>query len=85
MRLQPTNLPGMPTREEYVARYLDRTGFAVDDWLFYEVYGLFRLAVIAQQIWFRYRLGESTNPALAKFGPAVAMLVHRAERRIADR
>ena len=85
MRLQPTNLPGMPTRDEYVARYLERTGFAVDDWRFYEVYGLFRLAVIAQQIWYRYRQGESTNPALAKFGPAVTMLIRRAERRIADR
>ena len=85
MRMQPTNLPGMPTRDEYVARYLDRTGFEVEDWLFYEVYGLFRLAVIAQQIWFRYRLGESTNPALAKFGPAVTMLIDRAARRLASR
>ena len=83
MRLQPTNLPGMPSRDEYVGRYLSRTGFAVDDWRFYEVYGLFRLAVIAQQIWARYRRGDTTNPALAHFGAAASMLIHRAQRRLA--
>jgi aminoglycoside phosphotransferase (APT) family kinase protein len=82
MRLQPTDLPGIPSREEYMTRYLDRTGLQVDDWRFYEVYGLFRLAVIAQQIWFRYRRGETTNPAFAGFGTAVTMLVDRAGRRL---
>jgi len=83
MRMQPTDLPGIPTRDEYVARYLARTGLAVDDWRFYEVYGLFRLAVIAQQIWYRYRLGETTNPAFAHFGGAVTMLIDRAAQRLA--
>jgi aminoglycoside phosphotransferase (APT) family kinase protein len=81
MRLQPTDLAGMPSREEYVSRYLARTGFPMDDWTFYEVYGLFRLAGIAQQIWFRYRRADTTNPAFATFGAAVNMLVARAARR----
>jgi aminoglycoside phosphotransferase (APT) family kinase protein len=84
MRRQPTDLPGIPSREEYVARYLERTGLAVDEWRFYEVYGLFRLAVIAQQIWYRYRRGETTNPAFAVFGSAVTLLVDRAGRRLAS-
>lgn len=78
LRRQPTNLPGMPTRDEYVARYLERTGLVIDDWRFYEVFGLFRLAVIAQQIWFRYRRGETTNPAFASFGAGVRILIDRA-------
>jgi aminoglycoside phosphotransferase (APT) family kinase protein len=82
MRLQPTDLLGIPSRDEYMARYLERSGLKVDDWRFYEVYGLFRLAVIAQQIWFRYRRGETTNPAFAGFGLAVTMLVNRAGRRL---
>ena len=82
MRLQPSDLPGMPSRDEYMDRYLERTGFAIDNWRFYEVYGLFRLAVIAQQIWFRYQRGETTNPSMAKFGAAVSMLIDRAARRI---
>ncbi|GIH98319.1 phosphotransferase family protein [Planobispora takensis] len=78
LRRQPTHLPGMPTRERFVARYLSRTGLPMGRWEFYEVFGLFRLAVIAQQIWFRYRAGQTTNPAFAGFGDAVRILVARA-------
>ncbi|GAA3123002.1 phosphotransferase family protein [Planomonospora alba] len=81
LRRQPTHLPGMPTREQFVARYLERTGLKMGDWTFYEVFGLFRLAVIAQQIWFRYRAGQTTNPAFAMFGDAVRILVGRASAK----
>ena len=82
LRRQPTHLPGIPTREQYVQRYLARTGLATDDWTFYEVFGLFRLAVILQQIWYRYRRGETTNPAFAMFGAGVTVLVDEARRRM---
>ncbi len=62
-RRQPTHLPGMPTRREVVDYYLSKTGFSPKNWSFYQVYGLFRLAVIAQQIYLRYHRGESKNPA----------------------
>ncbi len=42
-RRQPSHLPGMPTRDEIVAAYADRSGLDVGGWAFYEVYGLFRL------------------------------------------
>ncbi len=74
---QPTDLPGMPTRAEVVAHYAGRTGLPVDDWLFYEVFGLFRLAAIAQQISYRYVHGQTTNPAFAHFGLFVAYLETR--------
>jgi aminoglycoside phosphotransferase (APT) family kinase protein len=85
-RRQPSNLPGMPTRAEVVAHYLDRTGVTLPPagWRFYEVYGLFRLAVIAQQIWYRYRAGETTNPAFAQFGGAVNYLIARAARILTE-
>lgn len=79
---QPSHLPGMPTRDEYVERYLARTGLPMDDWRFYEVFGLFRLAVILQQIWYRFRLGETTNPAFAQFGAGTAVLMERARERL---
>lgn len=66
-RRQPTNLPGMLTRSEFVQRYCDARGLSTDDWTFYEVFGLFRLAVIAQQIYYRYHHGQTTNPAFANF------------------
>ena len=82
LRRQPSNLPGMPTREQFVARYLQLSGRTCADFTFYEVFGLFRLAVIIQQIWARYRAGQTTNPAFAGFGDAVNTLINRAEGKI---
>ena len=79
LRRQPSHLPGMPTRDEFVAKYLEKSGVQCDDFTFYEVFGLFRLAVIIQQIWARYVAGQTTNPAFAGFGDAVNTLINRAE------
>jgi len=79
LRRQPSHLPGMPTRDEFVAKYLVASGVRCDDFTFYEVFGLFRLAVIIQQIWARYVAGQTTNPAFAGFGDAVNTLINRAE------
>jgi len=49
-----------------------------EQWRFYEVFGLFRLAVIAQQIWYRYYHRQTTNEQYAVFGPAVGYLEQRA-------
>jgi aminoglycoside phosphotransferase (APT) family kinase protein len=62
-RRQPTDAPGMLRREEVVEHYLARTGRRPADWTFYEVFGLFRLAAIAQQIYFRYHHRQTRNPA----------------------
>jgi aminoglycoside phosphotransferase (APT) family kinase protein len=62
-RKQPTHLPGMPTRQEVVDYYCDRMGLSAGNWTFYEVFGMFRLAVIMQQIYYRYHHGQTHNPA----------------------
>ncbi|WP_059008599.1 phosphotransferase family protein [Streptomyces specialis] len=62
-RRQPSDLPGMLTRAEIVERYCDRMGLATGNWPFYEVFGLFRLAAIAQQIYYRYHHKQTRNPA----------------------
>jgi aminoglycoside phosphotransferase (APT) family kinase protein len=80
LRRQPSNLPGMPTRKEFVEKYLSETNYPCDDFTFYEVFGLFRLTVIAQQIWYRYRLGQTTNPSFSQFGSIVNLLIDRANR-----
>ena len=82
LRRQPSHLPGMPTRDEFVQRYLELSGRKCNDFTFYEVFGLFRLAVIIQQIWARFRLGQTTYPAFAGFGDAVNTLINRAEGKI---
>lgn len=66
-RRQPTHLKGMMTRAEVVEYYLEKTGMQVDNWAFYEVFGLFRLAGIAQQIYYRYYHKQTDNPAFKNF------------------
>jgi aminoglycoside phosphotransferase (APT) family kinase protein len=82
LRRQPSHLAGMPTREEFVAKYLSVSGRSCDDFTFYEVFGLFRLAVIIQQIWARYSAGQTTNPAFSGFGLACNTLINRAESKL---
>ena len=86
LRRVPTHLPGMLTREEFVAAYARRTGRSVsaEQWRFYEVFGLFRMAVIAQQIYYRYHLGQTTNEMYALFGPAVQIIAGRLDGLIAS-
>ena len=83
-RRQPTNAPGMLTRKQVVERYSRLSGIEITDeqWRFYEVFGLFRLAVIAQQINHRYYHRQTTNPAFRAFRPAVALLEQRCLRII---
>ncbi len=78
-RRQPSQADGMWTRAEIVARYCERMGYSVspEQWRFYEVFGLYRLAVIAQQIWYRYFHKQTTNEQYAVFGPAVGYLETR--------
>lgn len=70
-RRQPTHLPGMLTRKEVIEYYLDRSGLgarvSAQDFAYYQVYGLFRLAVIAQQIYYRYHHKQTNNPAFKNF------------------
>jgi aminoglycoside phosphotransferase (APT) family kinase protein len=82
LRRQPTTVPGMWTREQVVDWYGLRRGLAVtpEGWRFYEAFGLFRLAVILQQIWYRYVHGQTHNPAYAGFGAAVRHLEQRTRR-----
>ena len=67
MRRQPTHLKGMLTRQEVIDYYLEKTGYQVDSFVFYEVYGLFRLAVIMQQIYYRYFHGQTKDKRFAGF------------------
>ncbi len=81
-RRQPTHVPGMLTRAEVVEYYCDRMDLKPDNWAFYEVYGLFRLAVIAQQIYYRYHKGQTRNPNFQHFWLAVNYLLWRCRRVI---
>jgi len=70
-RMSPTNAAGAPTRAEVVERYASRTGLDVDRLDFYYCFGLFRLAVISQQIYYRYYKGQSHDLRFGMFGFSV--------------
>lgn len=83
IRRQPTHLPGMLTRSQLVDAYFAASGRArPDNWVFYEVYGLFRLAVIVQQIYYRYHHRQTDNPAFKRFWFFVWYLERRCRRLI---
>ncbi|MTJ80461.1 MAG: phosphotransferase family protein [Telmatospirillum sp.] len=81
-RRQPTHLPGMLTRAEVVDYYARQTGLSTARMDFYMVFGLFRLAVIVQQIYQRHRQGHTANPEFASFGRIVSYLERRCLRQI---
>lgn len=82
-RRQPTHLQGMMTRDEVVDYYCQKMGFEKIDFQFYRIYGLFRLAVIAQQIYYRYYHKQTTNPQFKNFHLLVRYLNHYCESLLA--
>lgn len=82
MRRQPTHLAGMLSRKEVVEYYLQKTGRTETDFAFYEVYGLFRLAAIIQQIYYRYFHGHTKDKRFAGFVHAARYLEQRCLRII---
>ena len=81
--LGATALPGNFTRAELWERYLEKSGRGPADPLFYYVFGLFKVAVIAQQIFFRYREGLTRDERFARLGDAVELLATTAEAAMA--
>lgn len=82
MRRQPSNVPGMLTREEVIAYYCEKTGRTIEDFRFYRVYGLFRLAGIVQQIYYRYSKGYTKNKAFKNFWLVSGYLIKTCENVI---
>ena len=70
----PTALPGSLTRRELVARYAERTGRDVSGILFYYCFGLYKIAVIVQQIYARYVRGHTRDERFARLNERVAAL-----------
>ncbi|HEX9941246.1 MAG TPA: phosphotransferase family protein [Thermoanaerobaculia bacterium] len=70
----PTTLPGNLSRAEVAERYAARSGRDVSNLVFYYVYGLFKIAVIAQQIYFRYQQGLTRDERFAAMIGAVRIL-----------
>src|SRR5262249_2205908 len=70
--------PGWMTRAEITERYAELTGFDVSNIDFYEIFAIFKIAVVVQQIYFRYVRGQTHDERFAAFGPRVEGLARAA-------
>ncbi len=82
LRFGLTHLPGMMTRAEVVERYAAAAGRTIDDAVYYYAYGLFKTAVVAQQIYYRFATGLTTDARFATFIHGVRALCDQAQRAI---
>jgi aminoglycoside phosphotransferase (APT) family kinase protein len=75
-----THLPGNLDRRGVVERYAEKTGRDVSGIAFHHACGLFKVGVIAQQIYARYRAGKTQDPRFA----GLIHVVRAAGRMAAD-
>ncbi|NOT76391.1 MAG: phosphotransferase family protein [Cyclobacteriaceae bacterium] len=70
-------LPGNLTRKEVVERYTEKSGRMIINPVFYYVFGLYKNAVIAQQIYARWKQGHSKD---GRFGTLIHVIKDLARR-----
>lgn len=80
MRTIPTHLEGAMTRRQYVNYYSEISGRSIENMEFYQGFGLFRLAVIAQQIYYRFYHGQTRDQRFQMLIFAVSILEKEAKK-----
>lgn len=75
IRWSPTNLPGSLTRAQFVERYARITGRDVSHMPFYLAFARFKVAVIVQQIYYRYHQGLTKDARFASMSEVVKILL----------
>jgi aminoglycoside phosphotransferase (APT) family kinase protein len=71
-------VPGWITRDQFVHEYATRTGRDLSRIGWYEILGVFKLAVILQQIYFRWKAGQTRDERFAALGAQVRLLADQA-------
>ena len=66
-----TTGPGWYTREELLKHYAAATGHDLSNIAYYEVFGLFKLAVVLQQIYHRFHTGQTRDTRFREFDKRV--------------
>ena len=73
-----TTESGWYTRDQFIRRYTERTGRDLSHIGYYEVLGIFKLAVILQQIYYRFHRGQTRDARFKDFGERVEQLARLA-------
>ncbi|WP_026695731.1 phosphotransferase family protein [Peribacillus kribbensis] len=75
-----TVMEGFMTRQQFMEEYAKKSGRDITHMNFYLTFAYFKLAVIAQQIFYRYKKGQTQDPRFAHFDTFVKSLIaHAAE------
>ena len=74
--------PGWYTRDQFLQRYAERGGRDLCKIGYYEVLGIFKLAIILQQIYFRFRRGQTRDTRFQDFDTRVRGLIELADSLI---
>ncbi len=77
---QPTQHEGFPQRAELIARYEERTGFAMTDLTFYRTLALWKLAILTEGLYKRYLAGKADSDWFAVLETAVPQMAARARQ-----
>jgi aminoglycoside phosphotransferase (APT) family kinase protein len=74
-RWSPSNYPGSLTRAQLVDRYAQATGRDVSSMAFYLAFARFKVAVILQQIYYRYKMGLTQDQRFASLPRKIESLL----------
>ncbi len=75
---------GWFSRGEIIERYKQKSGRDLTGFTFYEIFAVFKLAVVLQQIFYRYHKGQTDDPRFAKLGETVKILAKTAVKILAE-
>jgi aminoglycoside phosphotransferase (APT) family kinase protein len=73
-----THRPGYLSKDQIIDRYHKRSGRDVSGVRWYETFALFKIAVVIQQIFFRYKRGQTDDARFAHFDERVTFLARQA-------
>jgi len=73
-----TVMPGFITRDEFIQSYAKKSGRDVSQMNFYLTFAYFKLAVICQQIYYRWKMGQTTDERFRHLNQFVASLIAHA-------
>ena len=77
-----TDRPGWLTRDELVDRYAAQSGRRLEALPYFEIFAFFKIAVVIQQLYYRYVHGHASDERFASMGDRVLYLARSAARRI---
>ena len=83
--LKPFNLTWMPgnmTRHEMAQYYAEKSQTNIDNIIFYYVFGSFKVGVICQQIYYRYKQGHTQDPRFASLIYVIKACAENARKAI---